>query len=67
MHLVEMLQLTMPRALLASITMKRQGSVRGSSTLVQVNGEYALALVLDGIVLCTVPVGIRSNLAAELI
>jgi RNA polymerase sigma factor (sigma-70 family) len=65
--LVEMLQLATPQAQLAPGTMKRQGSARSSSTLVQVNGQYALALVLDGIVLCIVPVGLQSNLATELI
>jgi RNA polymerase sigma factor (sigma-70 family) len=65
--LVQMLQLTTPRALLAPVTIKRQGSARAYSTLVQVNGEYALALVLHGIVLCTVPVGLKSNLGTELI
>jgi RNA polymerase sigma factor (sigma-70 family) len=65
--LVEMLQLATPRALLAPVMMQRQVSAGGSSILVQVNGEYALALVLDGIVLCMVPVGPKSNLATELI
>jgi RNA polymerase sigma factor (sigma-70 family) len=65
--LVEMLQLAAPRALLAPVTMRRPGSARSSSTLVQVNGQYTLALVLDGIVLCIVPVGLNSNSATELI
>jgi hypothetical protein len=30
---------------------------RTSCTLVHVQGRYAIALVLDGVVLCTVPVG----------
>jgi hypothetical protein len=32
-------------------------SPRSSSMLVHVNGRFALALVLDGVVLCVVPVG----------
>jgi hypothetical protein len=28
--------------------------------LVQVNGRYAIALVLDGVVLCIVPVGVQA-------
>jgi hypothetical protein len=36
-----------------------------SSMLVQVDGRYAIALVLDGVVLCLVPVGIQSTLLAE--
>jgi RNA polymerase sigma factor (sigma-70 family) len=38
---------------------------RSSSKLVQVNGQYAIALVLDGVVLCIVPVGTQTTLVSE--
>jgi RNA polymerase sigma-70 factor (ECF subfamily) len=38
---------------------------RTTSMLVHLNGRYAIALVLDGIVLCVVPLGTQANLAAE--
>ena len=38
----------------------RQGGPRSCSKLVQVNGRYALALMLDGVVLCIVPIGTQS-------
>ena len=34
-----------------------RSSERSASILVQVNGRYAIALMLDGVVLCIVPVG----------
>ena len=43
-----------------------RGGERSSSVLVQVNGRYAMALVLDGVVLCIVPVGVQTTSAAEL-
>jgi hypothetical protein len=33
------------------------GVPRASCALVHIHGRYAIALVLDGVVLCTVPVG----------
>jgi hypothetical protein len=38
---------------------------RSSSKLVQVNGRYAIALVLDGVVLCIVPVGTQTTSMSE--
>jgi RNA polymerase sigma-70 factor (ECF subfamily) len=55
--LMHMLQTTTVRAQYAAITVGRHRGARSSSMLVQVNGRYAIALVLDGVVLCLVPVG----------
>jgi RNA polymerase sigma factor (sigma-70 family) len=55
--LVGMLQMTSARAESAAITVARYRGPRSSSMLVQVNGRYAIALVLDGVILCIVPVG----------
>jgi len=63
--LMNMLQLTTARAQPAAITAGRHRGARSSSMLVQVNGRYAIALVLDGVVLCVVPVGTQSTLAGE--
>jgi RNA polymerase sigma factor (sigma-70 family) len=49
--LMDMLQMTTARAQPAAITVGRHRSARGSSMLVQVNGRYAIALVLNGVVL----------------
>ncbi|HEY0747517.1 MAG TPA: sigma-70 family RNA polymerase sigma factor [Steroidobacteraceae bacterium] len=38
----------------------QQGGPRSYSKLVQVNGRYALALMLDGAVLCVVPIGTQT-------
>lgn len=60
--LMHMLQVTTVRAHhVAAITAGRHRGARSSSMLVQVNGRYALALVLDGVVLCLVPVGAPSD------
>jgi RNA polymerase sigma factor (sigma-70 family) len=61
--LMDMLQMTTARAQLAAVG--RHRSARSSSMLVQVNGRYAIALVLDGVVLCLVPVGTQATLAGE--
>ena len=45
------------RALSSPIAVGERGAPRTSSTLVQVQGRYAIALVLDGVLLCVVPVG----------
>jgi RNA polymerase sigma-70 factor (ECF subfamily) len=55
--LMHMLQMTTVRAQHAAIAVGRHRGARSSSMLVQVNGRYAIALVLDGVVLCLVPVG----------
>ena len=39
------------------VALSEGGAPRTSSTLVQVQGRYAIALVLDGVLLCVVPVG----------
>jgi RNA polymerase sigma-70 factor (ECF subfamily) len=49
----------LPRSLLKG----RRSDARSHTRLVQVNGRYALAVVLDGTVLCVVPVGAQA--AAE--
>jgi RNA polymerase sigma factor (sigma-70 family) len=60
-RLVDMIQKRVtpiaPRALVTG----RQGGPRSYTKLVQVNGRYALALVLDGAVLCVVPVGTQAT------
>lgn len=48
-----------------AITDERQRGARTSSRLVHVNGRYALALVLDGVVLCLVPLGTQATLMSE--
>jgi hypothetical protein len=55
--LMRMLQMPTIRAEYAAVTVGRHRGARSSSMLVQVNGRYAIALVLDGVVLCLVPVG----------
>jgi RNA polymerase sigma factor (sigma-70 family) len=59
--LMEMLQTTTAQASHPVIPPGRHRSARGSTMLVQVNGRFALALVLDGVVLCLVPVGTEAN------
>lgn len=61
--LMQMLQVTTVRAQLPPITVGRHRGARSSSVLVQVNGRYAIALVLDGVVLCLVPVGAPGDFA----
>jgi RNA polymerase sigma factor (sigma-70 family) len=63
--LMDMLQMTTARAQHAAITVGQHRSARSSSILVQVNGRYAIALVLDGVVLCIVPVGTPATLVGE--
>jgi sigma-70-like protein len=63
--LMDMLQMTTARAQQAAVTVGRHGGARSSSMLVQVNGRYAIALVLDGVVLCLVPVGTQATLVGE--
>jgi RNA polymerase sigma-70 factor (ECF subfamily) len=45
------------RAVSLPVALGECGAPRTSSTLVQVQGRYAIALVLDGVLLCVVPVG----------
>jgi RNA polymerase sigma factor (sigma-70 family) len=45
------------RALSLPVALGESGAPRTSCTLVQVQGRYAIALVLDGVLLCVVPVG----------
>jgi RNA polymerase sigma factor (sigma-70 family) len=65
--LVDMLQMTTVRAQHTAIPVGRHrgACARSSSVLVQVNGRYAIALVLDGVVLCIVPVGTHPTLVSE--
>jgi RNA polymerase sigma factor (sigma-70 family) len=63
--LMDMLQMTTARAQPAAATAGRYRGARSSSMLVQVNGRYAIALVLDGVVLCVVPVGTQPTLVGE--
>jgi RNA polymerase sigma factor (sigma-70 family) len=63
--LIDMLQMTTARAQPAAISVGRHRSARSSSMLVHVNGRYAIAMVLDGVVLCVVPVGTRPTLVGE--
>jgi hypothetical protein len=46
-------------------TVRRDCHARSSSKLVQVNGRYAIALVLDGVILCIVPVGTQTTSMSE--
>ena len=63
--LADMLQLTIARAQPAAINVGKHRGARSTSMLVQVGGRYAIALVLDGVVLCMVPVGTQATLAGE--
>jgi RNA polymerase sigma factor (sigma-70 family) len=45
------------RSLSLPVALGECGAPRTSCTLVQVQGRYAIALVLDGVLLCVVPVG----------
>jgi RNA polymerase sigma factor (sigma-70 family) len=63
--LMDMLQMTTARAQPVAVTVGRHRAARSSSMLVQVNGRYAIALVLDGVVLCIVPVGIQATPVGE--
>jgi RNA polymerase sigma factor (sigma-70 family) len=63
--LMDMLQTTTACALPTAVAAGRERSARSSSMLVQVGGRYAMALVLDGVVLCIVPVGTQATLVGE--
>jgi RNA polymerase sigma-70 factor (ECF subfamily) len=62
--LMGMLQVTTARAQRAAATVGPRVA-RSSSMLVHVNGRYAIALVLDGVVLCIVPVGTQAAMVGE--
>jgi RNA polymerase sigma-70 factor (ECF subfamily) len=64
--LMHILQVTIAQAEPASSIVGRHRDSRSSSVLVQVNGRYAVALVLDGVVLCIVPVGTQAMSVEEL-
>lgn len=63
--LMELLQTTIDCAHLTSGGAGQRRGARTSTKLVHVNGRYAIALVLDGVVLCVVPVGHQATLARE--
>jgi RNA polymerase sigma factor (sigma-70 family) len=64
--LMDMLQATLvASAQQTAIADARDRRARSSSKLVQINGRYAIALVLDGIVLCIVPVGTQTTSMSE--
>ncbi|MGB6309480.1 MAG: sigma-70 family RNA polymerase sigma factor [Steroidobacteraceae bacterium] len=58
--LMEMLLGITAQAPVYPTALGRETGARSASMLVQINGRYAVALVLDGIVLCIVPVGIQT-------
>lgn len=63
--LMHLLQSTTARAQPTAAMVGEHRDAPSSSVLVQVNGRYAIALVLDGVVLCVVPVGIAAASADE--
>jgi RNA polymerase sigma factor (sigma-70 family) len=63
--LIDMLQATTVRAQQALSAGGRHPAARSVSKLVQVNGRFAIALMLDGVVLCIVPVGTQTTLMTE--
>ena len=66
--LMEMLQGITALAQAFPAPVGHETGARSASRLVQINGRYAIALVLDGGVLCIVPVGVqvmRSFISAE--
>jgi RNA polymerase sigma factor (sigma-70 family) len=64
--LMNVLQMTIARVQPAPIPLRGHRGARSSSMLVQFNGQYAISLVLDGVVLCIVPVGTNATLVGEL-
>jgi RNA polymerase sigma factor (sigma-70 family) len=52
-------------ALKSSPALGARGAPRTSCELVQVQGRYAMALMLDGVLLCVVPVGITAEDAPQ--
>jgi RNA polymerase sigma-70 factor (ECF subfamily) len=63
--LMEMLQGITAQAQACPTAIGRKAGARSASVLVQINGHYAIALVLDGVVLCIVPVGVQAMRSGE--
>jgi RNA polymerase sigma factor (sigma-70 family) len=63
--LMNMLQGITAQAHACPAPVGRDTGARSSSMLVQINGRYALALMLDGMVLCIVPLGIEATSSRE--
>jgi RNA polymerase sigma-70 factor, ECF subfamily len=63
--LLEMLQGITVRAKASATAVGGENGAGSSSVLVQVEGGYALAVVLGGVVLCVVPVGVRAARSRE--
>ena len=59
-RLIDMIQIQVARMTPSAQVKGQQGGPRSYSKLVQVNGRYALALMLDGVVLCVVPIGTQT-------
>jgi RNA polymerase sigma-70 factor (ECF subfamily) len=59
-RLVDMIHIHVARMAPPAQVTGQKGDPRSYSKLVQVNGRYALALMLDGVVLCMVPIGTQS-------
>jgi RNA polymerase sigma factor (sigma-70 family) len=63
--LVDMLRTTFASAKYSESAPRPNRGARSTSRLVQVNGRYAIALVLDGVVLCLVPLGTQAASMGE--
>jgi RNA polymerase sigma-70 factor (ECF subfamily) len=63
--LVDVLRMTIASLNQGKSAPRQHCGARTSSRLVQVHGRYAIALVLDGVVLCLVPVGTQAALQSE--
>lgn len=63
--LMEMLQGITAQVQACPTPVGRETGARSASMLVQINGRYAMALVLDGVVLCIVPVGVQAMRSGE--
>ncbi|HXJ40675.1 MAG TPA: hypothetical protein VNH18_15450, partial [Bryobacteraceae bacterium] len=63
--LMEMLQGITAQAQACPAPVGRETGARSASMLVHINGRYAVALVLDGVVLCIVPVGVQTMWLGE--
>jgi RNA polymerase sigma-70 factor (ECF subfamily) len=63
--LMDMLHGITARARIGPPSLEKHAGARSASVLVQINGRYAIALVLDGIILCVVPVGVQAMRSDE--
>jgi RNA polymerase sigma factor (sigma-70 family) len=63
--LMKMLQGITAQAQACPAPVGREAAARSASMLVHINGRYAIALVLDGVVLCIVPVGVQAMRSGE--